>query len=64
MRKGGGCSFLKKSVSPPQTKKLLVLGAMGGAAATAHGPAHQSFFASFCSQKEALPSSMLGLLHE
>jgi hypothetical protein len=37
-----------------RTKKLLDLGVMGGVADHAHDPANQSFFASFCSQKEAL----------
>jgi hypothetical protein len=49
-------SFLKKSGSPPRTKKLPLIAAKGVGAATAHGPDYQSFFASFCSQKEVLPS--------
>jgi hypothetical protein len=34
-------------------QKLLLCWAMGCGGDTAHGPAEQSFFASFCSQKEA-----------
>jgi hypothetical protein len=37
-----------------RTKKLLRLGDMGGGSVTAHGPAAQSFFASFFSKKEVL----------
>jgi hypothetical protein len=37
-----------------RSKKLLVPGGMGGGAARAHGPINQSFFGSFCSQKELL----------
>jgi hypothetical protein len=41
--------FLKKAA-----QKLLRCWVMGVVADTAHGPANQSFFASFCSQKEGL----------
>jgi hypothetical protein len=46
--KQGSSSFLKK-----RTKKLLVLRAL---ATLLPRPAGQSFFASFCSQKEVLTS--------
>jgi hypothetical protein len=36
-------------------QKLLLFWAMGVVGADAHGPEYQSFFASFCSQKEAFP---------
>jgi hypothetical protein len=38
-------------------QKLLLLWAMGVVGDNAHGPAEQSFFATFCSQKVAFPSS-------
>jgi hypothetical protein len=40
--------FLKKAA-----QKLLLCWAMGCVSDNAHDPASQSFFASFCSQKEA-----------
>jgi hypothetical protein len=40
--------FLKKN------QKIFGPGAMGEGGNTAHDPDYQSFFASFCSQKEAL----------
>jgi hypothetical protein len=45
--KEGSCSFLKK-----RTKKLLVLWVL---ATVLPASAGQSFFASFCSQKEVFP---------
>jgi hypothetical protein len=43
-------SFLKK-----RTKKLLLLRGLGVNGDNARDPEEQSFFASFCSQKEVLP---------
>ncbi|HTJ90299.1 MAG TPA: hypothetical protein VL356_09010 [Acidocella sp.] len=54
--------FLKKAA-----QKLFFCWAMGGVGDNAHGPEQQSFFASFCSQKEAflfrfMPASPAGRL--
>jgi hypothetical protein len=47
---------LNKRLSRPRTKKLLLRWAMGWGIANAHAPDSKSFFASFCSQREVLPS--------
>jgi hypothetical protein len=48
--------FLKKAA-----QKLLLRWVTGVVGDSAHGPVYRSFFASFCSQKEVLPSSTLSL---
>jgi hypothetical protein len=44
----GSSRFLKKAA-----QKFWLIWAMGAVADNAHGPDYRSFFASFCSQKEA-----------